>query len=63
MTRLPPQAVLGSAGIGYVMRPAATVRIENRPGIGAPTFAKLADAGVNVTCCAGSRILTCCSSP
>jgi hypothetical protein len=42
------QTVLDSAGIGYLMRPALTVRMQNKPGIGAVTFRKLADAGVNV---------------
>jgi hypothetical protein len=42
------ETVLESAGIEYVMRPALTVRMENKPGIGAATFRKLADAGVNV---------------
>jgi hypothetical protein len=42
------QAVLDGAGIEYLMRPALTVKMENRPGIGAATFRKLADAGVNV---------------
>jgi hypothetical protein len=41
------QAVLQDAGIGYTMRPALTIRMENQPGIGAATFRKLADAGVN----------------
>jgi hypothetical protein len=41
------QAVLQDAGIGYAMRPALTIRMENRPGTGAITFRKLADAGVN----------------
>ncbi len=42
------QAVLDGAGIGYLMRPALTVRMENLPGAGAAAFRKLADAGVNV---------------
>jgi hypothetical protein len=29
------QAVLAAAGIGYLMRPAVTVRMENQPGAGA----------------------------
>ena len=41
------QAVLQDAGIGYAMRPALTIRMENEPGTGAATFRKLADAGVN----------------
>src|SRR5439155_7103238 len=40
------QAVLDGAGIGYLMRPALTVRMENLPGAGAAAFRKLADAGV-----------------
>jgi hypothetical protein len=40
--------VLDGAGIGYLLRPAVTVRLENVPGAGAATFRKLADAGVNV---------------
>jgi len=42
------QTVFERAGIEYMMRPALTVRLENKPGIGAATFRKLADAGVNV---------------
>ena len=42
------QAALDSTGIGYLLRPALTVRMENLPGAGAATFRKLADAGVNV---------------
>jgi hypothetical protein len=42
------QAVLDSAGIEYLMRPALTVKMQNLPGTGAATFRKLADAGVNV---------------
>jgi hypothetical protein len=42
------QAVLRSAGIEYLIRPAVTVKMENLPGAGAATFRKLADAGVNV---------------
>jgi hypothetical protein len=41
------QGVLLDAGIGYAMRPALTIRMENQPGTGAATFRKLADAGVN----------------
>jgi hypothetical protein len=41
------QAVLLDAGIGYAMRPALTIQMENQPGTGAATFRKLADAGVN----------------
>jgi hypothetical protein len=39
--------VLQNAGIGYTMRPALTIRMENQPGTGAATFRKLADAAVN----------------
>jgi hypothetical protein len=42
------QRMLGSAGIEYQLRPAMTVRMANVPGAGAATFAKLADAEVNV---------------
>ena len=35
------------AGIGYMRRPALTIRMENQPGTGAATFRELADAGVN----------------
>jgi hypothetical protein len=42
------QAVLDDAGIGYLMRSALTVRMENLPGAGAAAFRKLADVGVNV---------------
>jgi hypothetical protein len=41
------EAVLQDAGIGYMMRAALTIRMENQPGTGAATFRKLADAGVN----------------
>ena len=41
------EAALAGAGIGYARRPALTIRMENQPGIGAATFRKLADAGVN----------------
>jgi hypothetical protein len=41
------QAVMLDADIGYAMRPALTIRMENQPGTGAATFRKLADAGVN----------------
>src|SRR5436305_550857 len=41
------QEVLDGAGLQYVMRPALTIRMENRPGTGAATFRKLANAGVN----------------
>ena len=42
------QAVLGGAGIEYLLRPAVTVRMQNLPGAGAAAFRKLAEAGVNV---------------
>ena len=42
------QAALDGAGIGYLLRPALTVRMENLPGAGAATFRRLAEAGVNV---------------
>jgi hypothetical protein len=42
------QEVLDGAGIEYQILPALTVRMDNRPGVGAATFRKLADAGVNV---------------
>jgi hypothetical protein len=38
---------LESAGIQYTMRPALTIRLDNRPGTGATAFRKLANAGVN----------------
>ncbi len=41
------ETVLTDTAIGYTMRPALTVRMENQPGAGAATFRKLADAGVN----------------
>ena len=41
------ETALADAGIGYARRPALTIRMENQPGIGAATFRKLADAGVN----------------
>jgi hypothetical protein len=41
------ETVLADADIGYTMRPALTIRMENQPGAGAATFRKLADAGVN----------------
>ena len=42
------ETVLQEADIGYSMRPALTIRMENQPGAGAATFRKLANAGVNV---------------
>jgi hypothetical protein len=41
------EAVLADSGIGYGMRPSLTIRMENQPGVGAATFRRLADAGVN----------------
>jgi hypothetical protein len=41
------ETVLADVGIGYTRRPALTIRMENQPGVGAATFRKLADAGVN----------------
>jgi hypothetical protein len=41
------ETALQQADIGYAMRPALTIRMENQPGVGAATFRKLADAGVN----------------
>jgi hypothetical protein len=41
------ETVLQEAEIGYTMRPALTIRMENQPGAGAATFRKLADVGVN----------------
>ena len=41
------ETALQQADIGYTMRPALTIRMENQPGAGAATFRKLADAGVN----------------
>jgi hypothetical protein len=49
-------AVLDSAGIEYLMRPALTVRMDNAPGVGAATFRKLCDAGVNVELLLPARI-------
>ena len=41
------ETVLQDVDIGYEMRPALTIRMENQPGAGAATFRRLADAGVN----------------
>lgn len=41
------ETALQQADIGYTMRPALTIRMENQPGVGAATFRKLAEAGVN----------------
>jgi hypothetical protein len=43
------QAALTGAGLGYTMRPALTIRMENQPGAGAAAFRKLADAGINTS--------------
>ncbi|HLI41169.1 MAG TPA: ACT domain-containing protein [Streptosporangiaceae bacterium] len=43
------QAALTDAGLGYTMRPALTIRMENQPGAGAAAFRKLADAGINTS--------------
>ena len=40
------ETVLQEADIGYTMRPALTIRMENQPGAGAATFRKLANAGL-----------------
>jgi hypothetical protein len=42
------ETALQEADIGYSMRPALTIRMENQPGAGAATFRELANAGVNV---------------
>jgi hypothetical protein len=42
------EMVFESVGIEYMTRPALTVQMENKPGIAAATFRKLADVGVNV---------------
>jgi hypothetical protein len=41
------ETVLQDNGIGYTMRLALTIRMQNQPGAGAATFRKLADVGVN----------------
>ncbi len=41
------ETALADADLGYSMRPALTVRMENQPGAGAATFRRLADVGVN----------------
>jgi len=41
------QTVPGSAGTGYLIGLALTIRTQNQPGIGAATFRKLTDAGIN----------------
>jgi len=42
------RAVLEGMGLEFTERPALTVRMENRPGTGAATFRKLANANVNM---------------
>jgi len=42
------EMVFETAGIEYMVRQALTVRMENKPGIAAATFRKLADVDVNV---------------
>jgi hypothetical protein len=42
------RTALEGAEIEFDERPALTVRMDNRPGAGAATFRKLADAGVNI---------------
>ena len=42
------ETVLQDADIGYAMRPALTIRMENQPGAGAAMFRELAGVGVNV---------------
>jgi hypothetical protein len=42
------RTALEGAEIEFDERPALTVRMDNRPGAGAATFRKLADAAVNV---------------
>jgi hypothetical protein len=41
------ETALQEADIGYAMRPALTIRMENQPGAGAATFRTLANAGIN----------------
>jgi hypothetical protein len=41
------ETALTEVGIGYTMRPALTIRMENQPGAGAAAFRKLAEVGVN----------------
>jgi hypothetical protein len=42
------RAALEGAGIEFTERPALSVRMENRPGVGAATFRRLANANVNM---------------
>jgi hypothetical protein len=42
------RAVLEGMGLEFTERPALTLRMENRPGTGAATFRKLANANVNM---------------
>jgi hypothetical protein len=51
------ETVLQEADIGYTMRPALTIRMENQPGAGAATFRTLANAGVNAGLLLPVRVL------
>jgi hypothetical protein len=42
------RAALAGAGIEFAERPALSVRMQNRPGVGAATFRRLANANVNM---------------
>jgi hypothetical protein len=42
------RAALAGAAIEFTERPALSVRMQNRPGAGAATFRKLANANVNM---------------
>ena len=42
------RAALEGAGVEFTERPALSVRMQNRPGAGAATFRKLANANVNM---------------
>lgn len=42
------RAALAGAGIEFTERPALSVRMQNRPGAGAATFRRLANANVNM---------------
>ena len=57
------ETALADAGIGYMRRPALTIRMENQPGAGAVTFRKLAGAGSTPTCWCRSASPMTCSSP
>jgi len=50
------ETALQQADIGYTKRPALTIRLENQPGVGAATFRKLADAGVNADLLLPARV-------